>query len=85
MLQLYSANNEFLLGFCMLMEETASVPKWLVNMHYFWSEGCPFGACRGQRSEKEGRERVGKAGRFNTKPLLSVTGWTLCECVCVVR
>lgn len=32
---LNSANNEFLLGFCMLMNERDLVPKWLVNMHHF--------------------------------------------------
>lgn len=54
-LQLYSTNNDSLLGCCVLMGETASVPAWLVNMHHF----CWNGLCRGQRADQEGRRGGG--------------------------
>lgn len=75
--QLYSANNEFLLGFCMLMDKTESEPKWLVNMHSFWQEAerCPAGFCWGRRSEQKWAKREGKQKCY-CQWLVSVCVWS---------
>lgn len=62
--QLYSANKEVLLSFCMLMDETVSMLKWLINMHYFCeSQGCVPLVPAGVKSQNS-KESVRKAGRL---------------------